>query len=127
MDDDLRSVESRGVRLVVGLLLGLGVVVGSIVLLYFPWDVVVWIPVVGLASAVLIALFPRRPLGYFVVAWAGALVIACAVGVAEFTRAEAPAGVLVALFVAGFCLAAGGLLEIGVLRRRPHVSFANAD
>jgi hypothetical protein len=127
MHDERRHLESKGVRLVVALLLGMGVIVGSIVLLYFPWDVVVWIPAIGLAIAVGIAIFPWRPLGYVAVGWSGLLVVACAAGAAEFARADAPVGVLLALLVAGFCLGAGGLLEVGLLRRRPRETFADAD
>jgi len=118
MNDGLRRLESKGVRMVVALLLGLGIVVGSIVLLYFPWDRVVWVPAVGLVIAIAIAVVPWRPLGYLVVGWSALMVIACLAGLVEFGRAGAPAGVLMALVVAGFCLAAAGALEIGVLRRR---------
>ena len=127
MNDERRHLESKGIRLVVAMLLGLGVVVGSIVLLYFPWDVVVWIPALGLAIAVGIARFPRRPLGYVAVGWSCLLVITCAAGVAEFARADAPVGVLLALLVAGLCLGAGGLLEVALLRRRPRMRLADAD
>ena len=117
MNDERRHLESKGIRLVVAMLLGLGVIVGSIVLLYFPWDVVVWIPVTGLAIAIGIAIFPWRLLGYVAVGWSCLLVVACTAGVAEFARADAPVGVLLALLVAGFLLGAGGLLEVGLLRR----------
>jgi hypothetical protein len=127
MNDELRPLESKGIRLVVAMLLGLGVIVGSIVLLYLPWDLVVWIPAVGLAIAVGIAIIPWRPLGYVAVGWSGLLVVACLAGLAEFARAEAPIGVLVALVVAAFCLAAGGVLEIGLLRRRHHATLSDAD
>jgi hypothetical protein len=76
MNDELRPLESKGIRLVVAMLLGLGVIVGSIVLLYLPWDLVVWIPAVGLAIAVGIAIIPWRPLGYVAVGWSGLLVVA---------------------------------------------------
>jgi hypothetical protein len=127
MNDERRHLESKGVRLVVAMLLGVGVIVGSIVLLYFPWDVVLWIPVIGLVIAVGIAIFLWRPLGYVAVGWSGLLVVACAAGVAEFARADAPVGVLLALLVAGFCLGVAGLLEVGLLRRRPRVTFGVAD
>lgn len=127
MNDGFRKLESQGVRLVVALLLGLGVIIGSIALIYFPWELVVWVPAVGMVMATGIAIVPWRPFGYLVLVWSGLLVLACAAGIAEFARAEAPIGVLVALTLAGFCLASGGLLEFGVLRRGRHVTFSNAD
>jgi hypothetical protein len=117
----LQSLESLGIRLAVALLLGLGVVVGSVVLLYFPVDRVIWIPVTGLAVALGAALVSWRPFGYLVVGWSALLVAGCVILLMEFARADAPIGVLLVLLVAGCCLAGGGLLELAALRHQPSV------
>lgn len=118
----LRSLESQGVRLVVALLLGLAVMIGSVVLLYFPIESVLWLPVAGLGIALATAVVSWRPFMYVVVGWSALLTAGCVLGLVEFTRAEAPAGVFVVLMTAAFCAASAGLLELALLLRRPHAT-----
>jgi hypothetical protein len=121
----MRSLETRGVRIIVGLLLGLGILAGSVVSFYFPSESLIAIPV-GLAIAVGAAVISWRPYAYAVLCWAALLLITCVYLLQEFARAQAPTGVLLVLFVAGFCAAGAGFLELAVLRRGPRTAATDA-
>jgi drug/metabolite transporter (DMT)-like permease len=81
---------------------------------------------VGLAIAIGAAVISWRPFAYAVLCWAGLLLIACVYLLQEFARAQAPTGVLLVLFVAGFCAAGAGFLELAVLRRGPRTAATDA-
>jgi hypothetical protein len=115
----MKSLESRGVRVVVAFLHVLGVAVGSfIVLLLVPVDGIAWLPIAALVMALAALLVSWPPFMWLVVGWSALLAFGCALVLVTLPDHGSQVGVVVLLLFAGGCFLAGGLLELALVTRR---------